>query len=125
VLLEPEHEQLRAELGRWPGHVSSALLAVEGVRACVRYGRPYASAAREGLASVALLPLDEPLLAQAATLAPPTLRTLDALHLASALSIGTDLGVLLVYDTRLRQAAVDAGLPVASPGSAAHPGRAP
>ncbi len=44
------------------------------------------------------------------------LRSLDAVHLAAALSIGPNLGVLVTYDDRLREAALTQGLDVESPG---------
>jgi uncharacterized protein len=106
---------LRTELNRWEGHVSSALLAMEAVRACARYGEIYGEQARRGLARLALIPLDDRVLTAAASLEPPGLRALDAVHLATALSLGADLGVLIAYDARLLDAATRQGLPVASP----------
>ena len=64
---------------------------------------------------MSLLPLDEAVLARAKTIAPAQLRTLDAMHLATALSLGTDLAVLVSYDDRLNDAAQAAGLTVLSP----------
>ena len=43
------------------------------------------------------------------------LRSLDAIHLATALSIRDDIGAFFTYDRRLAESAVDYGLPVASP----------
>ncbi len=45
------------------------------------------------------------------------LRTLDAIHLASALDMGADLEAFVTYDARLAAAARDAGLTVVSPGA--------
>lgn len=104
-----------AELAGWDGYVSSALLAVESIRACARYGEEYATNARSWLAGIALLPLDEAVLDEAISLEPTGLRSLDALHLATALSIREDLGVLLSYDQRLTEAAEARGLKVARP----------
>jgi predicted nucleic acid-binding protein len=64
-----------------------------------------------------LVRIDEPLLDRAGDLEPPQLRSLDAIHLAAALALGPDLGVLLTYDERLREAASAQGLTVASPGA--------
>lgn len=47
---------------------------------------------------------------------PPHLRSLDALHLATALELGVDLEGLIAYDKRLLDAAVAAGVPTKSPG---------
>ena len=62
-----------------------------------------------------LIRVDEPLLDRAAELDPPGLRSLDAIHLAAALELGSDLGVLVVYDARLRHAALAQGLDVDTP----------
>lgn len=114
-LREPEEDALRAKLADCGGYVSSALLGVEAIRACARYGRGYARDAREWLSGVTLLPLDDALLDVATSLRPSALRSLDALHLATALSIRDDLGALFTYDQRLAEAAERHGLPVAAP----------
>lgn len=113
---EPESAALRELLAGWEGFVSSALLRTEGVRAAARYGPAAGAHARQALRRVALLPLTDDLLDAAAELGPPGLRSLDALHLATALSLGEDLGVLLAYDDRLHAAARASGAPVARPG---------
>lgn len=95
--------------------MSSALLGVEAVRACARYGAAYAAQARAGLDGLALLPLDDAVLERAADLDPPDVRSLGAVHLATALSLGEDLGVMVVYDGRLHEAAVAHGLAVRRP----------
>lgn len=51
----------------------------------------------------------------AATLPPPEIRSIDAIHLASALSVRRHLTAFVAYDTRLLTAAREAGLPTASP----------
>ena len=58
--------------------------------------------------------VDEPVLRDAAGLEPRPLRSLDAIHLATALSLG-DLDAMVTYDGRLATAAAEAGLEVASP----------
>jgi predicted nucleic acid-binding protein len=115
VLREREEGVLRVEMSKWDGYVSSALLAVEAIRACSRHRSEYAQDAREWLLDVALLPLDDVLLDEAASLGPPGLRSLDALHLATALSIRDDLGVFFTYDERLAAAAAANGFNVAQP----------
>ena len=62
-----------------------------------------------------LVALSAQLLRSARTLAAGAVRTLDAIHLASALRIEPD--ELLAYDRRLLDAATEYGLTVASPGS--------
>ena len=51
----------------------------------------------------------------AAGLAPENLRTLDAIHVASALVLQPDLGAVVAYDSRLIEAARQNGLAVLSP----------
>lgn len=115
-LQETELKALLEELAEWDGYVSSALLGVEAIRACGRYGEEYAADARSFMADVALLPLDDSVLAEAASIDPTTLRSLDALHLATALSVREELGVFITYDQRLAVAAAEQGLVVAQPG---------
>jgi predicted nucleic acid-binding protein len=115
-LREAGYESLLEELTKWDGYVSSALLAVEAIRACGRYGDGYATDARAFLEGVALLPLDDAVLDEAASLDPAKLRSLDALHLATALSVSDEIGVFLAYDDRLVSAAVERGLVVSQPG---------
>lgn len=115
VLGEPEAPALDRALRGWSTHVGSALLRVEAERACARHGEQWVARARTGLGGYALLPLDGGVLTAAAALRPSALRTLDAIHLATALSLGRRLGVLFSYDERLCAAASAAGVPVARP----------
>jgi len=96
--------------------VSSALTQVEVVRACRRMDKDLLPAARRLLRGFDLLPLDASILDAAAELPTRVLRSLDALHLASALSLDPDLETFVAYDDRLLTAAGAAGLAVARPG---------
>lgn len=116
IVAEPESRALRERLRRWPERASATLLRTETVRALRRSGHEHlVGKARRLFGSILLIRLDEPLLDRAADLGPPELRSLDAVHLAAALSIGPDLGVLLTYDDRLRAAALGQGLAAESP----------
>jgi len=115
IVDEPESVALHRELGRWSAWTSSALLGVEAVRACRRLGDGVADSAEASLSDIALVPMDDAVLAIARRLDPSELRSLDAIHLATALSIGTDLGALFSYDDRLTAAAVAVGLRVLTP----------
>jgi len=53
--------------------------------------------------------------ALAQTVTPPAVRTLDAIHLASALRLSDQLTSFVTYDRRLADAAIAAGLTVDSP----------
>lgn len=114
-LQEAEQEALLAELVKWDGYVSSALLGVEAIRACGRYGVEYAAEARSFLMDLSLLPLDDAVLTEAASIDPAVLRSLDAVHLATALSIRDEIGVFITYDQRLGEAVAGQGLAVTQP----------
>jgi predicted nucleic acid-binding protein len=115
VRAEPESDALRRELADRE-LISSALLVIEGRRAARRYGELASRRARAGLTAVTLLPIDAPTLAAASDLDPAELRSLDAIHLASALSIGEDLARFYCYDARLADAARALGVEVFQPG---------
>jgi uncharacterized protein len=71
--------------------------------------------ARRQLDSIALIRLDDDVLARAAEIEPPTVRSLDAIHLACALGLGSDLAAVVTYDARMSSAAQALGLPVIAP----------
>ncbi len=117
VVTEAESAALRDELHRVQQHASATLLRTETVRALRRSGHAQlVGPARQLFGSMTLIRLDEPLLDRAGDLEPPVLRSLDAVHLAAALSMGSDLQALYTYDIRLQEAAVANGLDVRSPG---------
>jgi uncharacterized protein len=116
IVAEPESAALRRAIVRWPQRASSTLLRTETIRALRRSGNAgQVPAARRLLRGVTMVRVDEPLLDRAADLEPGELRTLDAIHLASALVVGQDLGVMIAYDIRLKAAAQAYGLTVESP----------
>jgi len=116
IVAEPESAALRRRLRRWPDRVSATLLRTETIRALRRSGHAeLAGRARRLFGAIHLVRIDEPLLDRAADLGPPELRSLDAIHLAAALSIGPDLSVVITYDRRLREAALAQGFEVESP----------
>jgi len=115
VRSEPESRALRAELATGEALVSSTLLLVEGRRAAARYGALALGRARAALATITLLPIDDATLETAADLDPPDLRSLDAVHLAAALSLGHDLKRMYCYDARLAAAAIPRGIDVRQP----------
>lgn len=115
---EPESNALRKLLRRHriDGRVTSALARVEVVRAVSGGGPAAVAHARRQLARLDHINLDRELLDDAATLAPgTTLRSLDAIHVAAALSIGADLRAVVTYDQRMADAAVALGLVVEAP----------
>ncbi len=87
------------------------------LRGCRRLDAATVPAARELLADIELIPLSGRVIEEAGDSAEPLLRSLDALHLASALSIASDLTAFIAYDRRLASAAEAAGLPTIQPGA--------
>jgi predicted nucleic acid-binding protein len=116
VVVERESAALRRALARWPERASATLLRTEAVRALRRSGHDgRVGAARRLIGALRLVRLDEPLLDRAGELDPRELRSPDAVHLATALALGPELGVLLTYDERLADAAHQRGLAVQAP----------
>lgn len=97
--------------------VSSDLLRTELLRA-TRRGAPHAmTRARAVLDAVTLLTIPTSTFERAADLEPDLLRSLDALHLATALELGDDLRGFVTYDDRLTRAAELHGITVLAPGT--------
>ncbi len=117
VVREEGSDALRAWLSSRPAAVSSAIAVTEVRRAVGRVStrRSLSDRARLVLDGVALLAVDVALLEAAAGLKPAELRTLDAIHVASALSLGDDLLAFITYDDRQAAAARKAGLRVETP----------
>lgn len=115
IVTEPESQALRRYLKDWTAHTSCALLRTEAVRALNRQNPEAIMRVRDGLNQIGLIALDDALLDAAAVIEPRTVRSLDAIHLAAASSLGEALGVVVTYDDRMIEAASMLGLPVASP----------
>jgi predicted nucleic acid-binding protein len=116
IVAEPESGALRRYLGERPRIISSRIAEVELRRAVARQDEIDAGDRVSSLiATVELLELDAEVARRAGELNPATLRTLDAIHLASALAIAPELDAVVAYDTRLAVAARAAGLAVVAP----------
>ncbi len=115
VVPEPESAALRTELARWNSRVSSALVRAELIRASARIGVAARRLAERMLATLDLIAVDDAILDAAGRLRPPELRTLDAVHLASAQALGSALGGVVAYDARLLAGAKAARLPTIVP----------
>ncbi|MDQ3325843.1 MAG: type II toxin-antitoxin system VapC family toxin [Actinomycetota bacterium] len=118
VVVEAETQPLRQWIGRLDGSVAfatSIATRIELTRATRRHSADAASSAETVLAGTNLVLMSPDLVLDAALLDPPGLRTLDAIHLATARRIGSSLSAFVAYDARLLDAASAAGLPVASP----------
>jgi len=116
VFEEEETSALETFLASRPNRVSSALARVEVLRVARTVSDPAVAIYAHGvLARIHLIRPDDALFRQAAEVEPLELRALDALHLATALSFGTDLAGIVVYDRQLSRAARRAGLTVWAP----------
>lgn len=96
--------------------VSSELGRVEVIRAARRLGGQVLVEARAVVDDLDLVSLDRGVQDVACDIGDPRLRTLDAVHLASALLLGEGLTAFIAYDHRLAGAARAAGLAVVTPG---------
>lgn len=114
------------ELGRWLGErhdqplLSSTLAEIEVPRALRPSDPSRLVAVPTVLAKINKVEIDDAVRATAAAYHDPALRSLDAIHLASAHSLaldGVEITAFVTYDKRLLAAVRDAGLPVASPGA--------
>lgn len=116
VLPEPETAALEEWIAQRAGipRVSSRLLRIEMLRAVTRQAPHRTSRAHVILSAIALLSMDDAA-PTAEVLGDPLLRSLDAIHLATAYGIRTDLTAFICYDKRLSESAKAAGLPVACP----------
>lgn len=97
--------------------ISSEICRVELGRALLRLGLGQGAErlVRGVVERIELLRLDDQILDRASEVGPSDLRSLDAIHLASALAIGRELDAVVTYDRRLAGAAQEAGLAVLSP----------
>ena len=117
ILDEAESVALLSYLDSHPegGLVSSSLLAVEARRGVLRHRPTRLPLVDVLLGQIAQLAISDAVIESAGRLPDPMLRTLDAIHLSTALLIRQDVEVLLTYDVRLREAAESHGLATAAP----------
>jgi predicted nucleic acid-binding protein len=117
VHAEPESPALRAWLDeraetRW---ISSVLTEIESFRALARHAPDAVSRLPAVLDQIDLIGLDPPIRILAQTARPGTARSLDAIHLGTALHARRTLTAFVTYDKRLLDAARTGGLPAESP----------
>ena len=115
VVSEPESAALVRELRGEPDRASCALARVEVVRAVRPHGTQAVARARQLLRRIDLVQLDDELLDAAAMLNGGVLRSLDAIHLAAAMTLGDDLTSVITYDDRMTTAAARTGLSARAP----------
>ena len=111
VVREAESDAIEAEVACWDRIATSEIATIELPRATARARADGRSGVADGrvvlelLAALRIAPLTDEVRALAATMEPVELRTLDAIHLASALALAPDLAGVLTYDRRMADAA--------------------
>jgi predicted nucleic acid-binding protein len=116
IFEEPETSSLQEFFGAHPAAATSSVTQIEVLRTVGRVGDDMVTREARGvLERIHVIRLDDSVLEIATTVVPPTLRSLDAIQLASALSIRLQLAGMVVYDRKLARAAETAGLTVFAP----------
>jgi predicted nucleic acid-binding protein len=115
VVTEPESAALRRYLRRRGPLVVSALARTEVGRALLPLGPVAVRRGIDVLARVDLIRVSDRILADAATLMPANLRSLDAIHLATIRQLGASVTRVLTYDERMGKAVGAAGVTVVAP----------
>ena len=117
AITEPETQALSEWLSGSPNlvRVASSIIRIEVPRAIWRADPGALPQAYSLVRRVREIWMSPGVLSRAAGVRPPGLSSLDAIHLASAMTIKRDLTAFVSYDPRLLTAAKEAGLPVLSP----------
>jgi uncharacterized protein len=115
VLGEPDAASIRARLAQFDPWFASELLVVELRRLGRREGIP--AQADRTLAAVNLVPLSRALLERASRIDPVEVRSLDAIHLCTAIDLHNAgaIGAVLSYDHQLQQGCQHHGIAVEAP----------
>ncbi len=112
---EPESAALRQYIRRRRPLVSSALARTEVARALLSLGPQAIQRGHDVLRRVDLVRINDRILNAAGAMLPIDVRSLDAIHLATAQLLGVELARIVTYDDRMAAAAKDLGLTVARP----------
>jgi predicted nucleic acid-binding protein len=112
---EPESVVLRRYLARKRPLVTSTLARAEVARALLPLGPDAADRAADVLRRLHFVRINNRILQAAGALLPADVRTLEAIHLATAEQLGTDLARVCTYDRRMAAAAEDMGWTVVTP----------
>jgi uncharacterized protein len=115
VVRERETDSLRALLKIHPHRFTNRVAVVEVARAVGRHETAREAPVEGAFEGVEVIDLDEGITAHARSIGPPSLRSLDAIHLASALALGPELDTFVTYDARQADAARGLGLNVEAP----------
>lgn len=112
---EPQSTALRSHLRRRGPLVSSALARTEVLRALLEEGDAGLARGRDVLSRLDLIRVNDRVLNAAGTLLPEDVRSLAAIHLATALQLRGDVRQMVTYDDRMTDAAAALGLRTAAP----------
>ena len=112
---EPESAALRRYLRRKRPLITSALSRTEVARALLPFGPDAVARGDDVLRRLDVIRVNDRVLRAAGALLPLERRSLDAIHLATAIEIGADLSRVCTYDDRMAAAAADLGLAVVAP----------
>jgi predicted nucleic acid-binding protein len=122
LVREAESEAFEVELLRWSKLATSLVTNVELPRAVSRAREERPNSVVDGslalrgvLASATTIPLDERIVGEARNVKPSTVGALDAIHVASALSLGDDLAAVATYDVRMQEALTLVNVEVLAP----------
>jgi predicted nucleic acid-binding protein len=115
VIREPESAALRRYVRRRRSLVTSALARTEVARALLTLGPEVIRSGRDVLEGFEVLRVSDRVLNAAGALFPINLRSLDAIHVATAKQLGLELARIVTYDERMIEAARTLGLVVVSP----------
>jgi predicted nucleic acid-binding protein len=115
VVREPESTALRRYLRRRRPLVSSALARTEVLRALLPGGDEAMIHGRAVLQRIDLVRVNDRILNAAGALRPAELRSLDAIHIATAQELGDELSALVTYDDRMATAAKQLGCTIVQP----------
>lgn len=115
AVAEPESTALRRYLSRREPLASSALARTEVARALMPSGPAAVALGEQVLRRIALVRVNDRVLGEAGRMIPAELRSLDAIHLASARELGSSVRQIVTYDERMAQAARACGWTVSSP----------
>jgi predicted nucleic acid-binding protein len=125
LVREAESEAIEVELLRWSKLATSLVTNVELPRVISRAREERPNSVVDGslslrgiLASATTIPLDERIVGEARNVRPSSVGALDAIHIASALSLGDDLAAVATYDKRMQEALALANVEILAPTAA-------
>jgi predicted nucleic acid-binding protein len=115
AVLEVESRALRQYLRRKAPLVTSALARTEVARALSPFGAAALARGEDVLSRLDVARVNDRILRNAGAMIPAELRSLDAIHLATAVALGADLARVCTYDERMADAAAGLGITVVAP----------